>query len=159
MTQAVMAENIYLKNRVSACAAQEGCWSKGIDPDEWAREWRKVWASAEGWDTKWEEAQNSAGVSRMAAPVPLGGPIPQEVIDIGQDPDVITDEMIRDQVIAMKPFTMIESWKPEMNPNMMASRRYVQDMLDPHNRIIAAMKEALDEVRGEVLIIPPPTSD
>ena len=95
----------------------------------------------------------------MAAPVPLGGPIPQEVIDIGQDPDVITDQMIRDQVVAMEPFTMINDHKPEMNPNMMASRRFVQDMLAPHNRVIAAVKEAVDELRGEVLIIPPPPPD
>lgn len=158
MTQAVMAENIYLKNRVSVCAAQEKCWERGIDPDEWARQWRKVWASAEGWDIKWEEAQaSSSPASRTMAPIPLSGPIPQEVIDIGQDPDVITDDMIRDQVRAMKPFTMIEDHKPEMNPMTMASRQFVQDMFGPTNRTISAMMEALVDLRGgETIMIPPP---
>lgn len=159
MTQAVMAENLYMRMRVASSAAKQGCTDRGIDPDEWSRVWRKVWSGAEGWDTKWEEAQAELVPSSdpMNAPAPLTGPVGQVVIDIGQDPDVITDQMIDDQVALMTPFIMVEANKPEVNPMATASRQFVQDMLDPTNRTISAMMEALVALRGgETVMIPPP---
>jgi hypothetical protein len=94
LTQAIIADDVYMRLRVSSCAAQEGCADVGINPDEWASEWRRVWAAAPGWDLAWESAQ-------------AGG-----VEDPGKDPGVVTDSMILSQVQTMKPFKMIE--RPEL---------------------------------------------
>jgi hypothetical protein len=95
LTQSIIADDPYMRLRVSSCAAQEGCATDaGIDPDVWTLEWRKVWSSAPGWDAAWESA--------------LVG----EVVDPGKDPGVIPDSMILSQVQAMKPFTTIAEHKP-----------------------------------------------
>lgn len=88
-TQALMADDPYLKARVAQCAAQEGCASAGIDPDEWTTDWRRVWASAPGWDAAWESALASFNPSP------------------GSDPAVITDGQILGQVQTMMPFALV----------------------------------------------------
>lgn len=89
-SQALMADDPYLKVRVAQCAAQEGCATEaGIDPDLWTYEWRRVWASSPGWDVAWESA--------LAADIP----------NPGADAGVITDGMILTQVQAMKPFARV----------------------------------------------------
>ena len=99
LTQSIIADDPYMRLRVSSCAAQEGSWEVGINPDEWTSEWRKIWASAPGWDAAWESA------------------VAGEVAEPGSDPGVVTDPMILSQVQAMMPFIMISDHTPVMNPN------------------------------------------
>lgn len=165
LTQSLIAENLYMRLRVAACAAAEGVTDVGIEPDAWSKQWSKVWAATEGWDTKWEDAQKNGnkdkGVNAHLPPgaTPIGIPSNHMADDIGMDPEVITDEMIQDKIRSMKPFTMIEENKPEANPMMMASREFVSQMLEPTNRTISAVKVALEEVKGEEVLVPPPPSE
>ena len=100
LTQSLMADDPYLRLRVASCAAQEGCAEDfGIDPDAWMLEWRRVWASAPGWDEAWESAQASG------------------VAEPGSDPGVVTDSMVLSQVQAMMPFTTIASHTPVLDPH------------------------------------------
>ena len=96
LTQSIIADDPYMRLRVASAAAQEGCTDTGVDPDAWTLEWRRVWASAPGWDAAWESAQ--------------AGSIP----DPGSKPDVITDSMILSQVQSMIPFVMISDNKPQI---------------------------------------------
>lgn len=89
LTQSIIADDQYMRLRVAACAAEQGCAEAGIDPDAWTLEWRRVWGAAPGWDGAWESAV-------------AGG-----VADPGRDPAVITDDQIRAQVQTMQPFTRI----------------------------------------------------
>ena len=98
LTQAIMADDPYMRLRVSSCAAQEGCADVGIDPDAWTFEWRKVWAAAPGWSDAWESAQ-------------AGG-----IVDPGRDPLVVTDGMILGQVQVMMPFDHVEDHALVMTP-------------------------------------------
>lgn len=91
LTQASIAEDVDMRYRVAACAAQEGCATDGLAPDTWTWEWRQVWASAPGWDAAWE----SYLANNPEDPRP------------GADPGVITDGMILGQVQSMKPFKSI----------------------------------------------------
>jgi len=99
LTQAIIADDPYMKLRVSSAAAQAGVTEVGIDPDAWMHEYRKVWAADPGWDLAWESAQ-------------AGG-----LVDPGRDPGVVTDAMILAQVQAMMPFIMIEHNKPYIDPS------------------------------------------
>jgi len=99
LTQSIIADDPYMRLRVSSCAAQQGCATEGgIDPDHWTLEWRRIWASAPGWDGAWESAQAS------------------NVQQPGSDPGVITDEQILSQVQAMMPFTSVADHKPTATP-------------------------------------------
>jgi hypothetical protein len=101
LTQSIIADDPYMRLRVASCAAQQGCANdKGIDPDAWAADWRRIWSASPGWDAAWESAQ------AQQPPLP----------DIGANPGVITDGMILSQVQAMMPFTMVEDHKPFMMP-------------------------------------------
>lgn len=94
LTQSIIADDPYMRLRVSSAAAQEGVTEVGIDPDVWTSEWRRVWSTAPGWDAAWESALAGGGV------------------DPGAKPDVITDGMILSQVQSMKPFTLVADHKP-----------------------------------------------
>lgn len=130
-TQAVMADDVYMRMRVSACAAQQGVTDVGIHPDDWTRDWRKVWASSPGWDAAWESAMASG------------------MTDIGLRSDVVTDGQILSQVQAMMPFRTIESHTPEANPLAMASREFVQQQFMPLNDTIWTIIQKLQEITGE----------
>lgn len=93
LTQSKISEDAYITARIAQCAAQQGCAQDGIDPDTWAREWRRVWASSPGWDGKWESA--------LARPDNPPGYLP------GADEAVITDQDILSQVQAMMPFNHV----------------------------------------------------
>jgi len=86
-TQGLIADDADMRVRVAQAAAQEGVTDEHIDPDIWANEWKRVWASAPGWSDAWESA--------------LAGDNPRP----GADPAVITDGQILAQVQGMKPFT------------------------------------------------------
>lgn len=133
VTQAVIADNTFMRYRVAAAAAQEGCTDTGIDPDRWSLDWRRVWAGTEGWDTRWEEAASAD---------------PPPTQDIGMDPEVITDQMIIDQVVAMKPFIMIEHNVPYLNPTMNATREFVQDHVNQLSRVIERVNERVNDLVG-----------
>jgi len=122
-TQAIIADDPYMRLRVSAAAAQQGvAETAGLDPDMWTLEWRKVWASSPGWDAAWESAQ----AGNVQTP--------------GMDPGVITDGMILSQVQVMMPFRTVESHKPEMNPQAQASREFVSQSLEPVNQMIQDLR-------------------
>lgn len=89
LTQARIADDNAMRQRVTACAAQEGCAEAGIAPDLWTYEWRNVWAASPQWDAAWESALAS------------DNPAP------GADPAVITDDQIRAQVQSMMPFVRL----------------------------------------------------
>ena len=95
LTQAHISDDLYMRYRVSACAAQEGCTEESIDPDGWAFQWRRVWASAPDWDDAWEYARN------------MHPPETEPDYAPGADEAVITDGMILSQVQAMKPFIQL----------------------------------------------------
>ena len=128
LTQSIMADDPYMRLRVASCAAQEGVTEVGIDPDEWTRQWRRVWAASPGWDLAWESAK--------AANPP--------VLEPGADVGVITDGQILSQVQSLMPFTTVESHRPEVNPLSIASREYVQQMLEPMSRIMSEIKQTVD---------------
>jgi hypothetical protein len=101
LTQSIMADDPYLRLRVSSCAAQQGCAEDfGIDSDGWTMEWRRVWAASPGWDAAWESA-------RAATP---------PVVDPGADPGVITDAQVLSQVQSMMPFTRVADHAPQAAP-------------------------------------------
>jgi hypothetical protein len=133
LTQSIIADDPYMRLRVASCAAQQGVTDVGIDPDEWTRQWRRVWASSPGWDTAWESAK-------------VANPPVQEP---GADTGVITDGMILSQVQSMMPFITVESNKPEISPAMTASREYVQQMLEPMSRIVSEIKQTVDGLVDE----------
>ena len=54
LVQDEIANNRAMLNRVAQAAAQEKVSS---DPDRWAYENRRTWASAPGWDDSWESAK------------------------------------------------------------------------------------------------------
>ena len=74
-----MAADQSLRNRVAACAAQEGI----PNPESWAQQNSLVWAGAPGWDEAYWYALNTGNESP------------------GGDEGVITDAMILAQVQAM----------------------------------------------------------
>lgn len=84
LIQNEISESPAMRNRVAQAAAQEGASS---DPDSWAFNFRRTWASAPGWDAAWE----SYLVSNPG------------VTDPGANEAVITDGMILAQVQAMVP--------------------------------------------------------
>ena len=141
LTHSIIADDPYMRLRVASCAAQEGVTAVGIDPDEWTRQWRRVWASSPNWDSKWESA------------------ILNDVEEPGKNPGVISDGDILATVQAMKPFHTVESNTPELNPLKQASRQFVHQAIDPLSRTVFALKEALEEVRGDYIMIPPPPDD
>lgn len=93
LNQAAIADDTAMRGRVAQAAAQEGCADAGLDPDQWTYEWRRVWASAPGWDAAWESS--------------LAGHPNDPDYTPGEDPGVITDQMILTQVQAMMPFTRV----------------------------------------------------
>jgi hypothetical protein len=94
LTQAVMADDAYMRLRVAQSAAKNGCATDaGIDPDEWALEWRRVWAAAPGWDTSWEASTD-----------------PEK----GQT--AIKDLEIESKILAMMPFTHVADHAPHPKP-------------------------------------------
>jgi len=141
LTQSIMAEDIYMRMRVASCAAGEGAWEVGINPDDWTRDWKRVWSTGSGWDTKWEEA-----MARGDNPPDYAA---------GSDPEVVTDEMIKTQVELMKPFHMIEENKTELNPQAVASREFVQMHTQPMNDTIFALKKAIEEAIGKEITVRP----
>ena len=84
LTQHGISESPAMRNRVAQAAAQEGVSS---DPDSWAFNMRRTWASAPGWADAWESYL-------------VGNP---GVADPGANEAVITDAMILAQVQAMAP--------------------------------------------------------
>jgi hypothetical protein len=125
-TQAVIADDPYMRLRVSAAAAQQGCaGDAGIDPDEWTLEWRKVWASSPGWDAAWESAQ----AGNVQTP--------------GMDPGVVTDGMILAQVQTMMPFTHVKDHTPDITPQDQAVKAYV-------DLAVGAVNETIQQVRNVV---------
>lgn len=93
LTQSAIGDDPYMKQRVAACAAQQGCADAGIDPTTWANEWRLTWSASPGWDTAWESA--------LANPEQPPGYQP------GMDNSVIADGQILSQVQSMMPFQRI----------------------------------------------------
>ena len=93
LTQSTIADDPYMKLRVSSCAAQQGVTDAGIDPDLWTSEWRRVWSASPGWDDAWESA--------LANPDNPAGYQP------GMDVAVITDDQILAQVQSMMPFARV----------------------------------------------------
>ena len=90
LTQAIMADDPYMRLRVAQSAAKNGCATDmGIDPDLWAMEWRRVWAAAPGWDTTWEAFTEP---------------------DPGKS--AITDPQIESKVLGMMPFTHVADHAP-----------------------------------------------
>lgn len=84
LTRNEISESPAMRNRIAQAAAQEGLSS---DPDSWAFNLRRTWASAPGWDEAWESY-------RVSNP---------GVEDPGANEAVITDAMILAQVQAMTP--------------------------------------------------------
>ena len=130
LTQAIIADDPYVRLRVSSCAAQQGVAGEGsgIDPDSWTLQWRRVWASSPGWDVAWESAMASQN------------PNP------GGDPTVITDAQILSQVQAMMPFIEVEDNQPQMNPLAQASREFVMHQMEAVGRTISDLRARVDEV-------------
>lgn len=95
MTQSEISDDPDMQSRVAQCAAAQGITDEGIDPDTWAREWRRTWAAAPGWDDAWESA--------LAANEGDDGYSP------GSDPAVITDDQILSQVQSMMPFQRVSA--------------------------------------------------
>jgi hypothetical protein len=94
LTQSAIGDDPYMQSRVGQCAAQQGCATDaGIDPDVWAREWRRVWAASPGWDDAWESA--------LARPDNPSGYAP------GMDEAVVQDAQILSQVQSMMPFVRV----------------------------------------------------
>jgi len=85
LTQAAMAQNATLTQRVAQCAAQQGI----ANPDSWTQENRREWAAAPGWDAAWE-----SGLETNKK---------QTGYDPGADEACITDQMILSWVQANKP--------------------------------------------------------
>ena len=85
LTQAAIAQNQTLTQRVAQCAAQQEI----PNPDGWTQENRRVWASSPGWDTAWESALETNKN--------------QPNYDPGADEAVVTDQMILSEVQAIKP--------------------------------------------------------
>jgi phage-related tail fiber protein len=95
LIQAVIADDAYMRVRVAACAARLGCAENaGIDPDDWALQWRRVWAAAPGWWQAWKSNVDGGGT------------------DPGANGAVITDAMIDSQVQQMMPFTRVADHAP-----------------------------------------------
>ena len=90
LTQSAISDNPYMKQRVAQCAAQQNITDAQIDPDTWASEWRRMWASSPGWDDAWESA--------------LANPEKPPGYDPGMDAACITDQQILAQVQVMMPF-------------------------------------------------------
>jgi hypothetical protein len=142
LSQSIMADDQYLRLRVASCAAQEGVTDAGINPDEWTLEWKRVWSAGTGWALKWEEAQS-------------GG-----VVDPGAQPDVITDDMIKDQVNLLKPFKHVEDNKSTESPQAAASREFVLMHTEPLNGLINAVRGKLEENFPDLpwdILFPSPT--
>lgn len=87
LDQSEIAANQAMLARVAQCAAQQG----EANPDGWAHEHRRTWASAPGWDAAWASA--------LAGHPPVEGET--TLYDPGSDEAVITDGMILSQVQAM----------------------------------------------------------
>jgi len=100
LTQSVISDDPYMRLRVASAAAQEGVTEKGIDPDVWTLEWRRVWSASPGWDAAWESAQAQS----------------PPIVDPGKDAGVITDGMILSQVQSMMPFINVSDNKPVISP-------------------------------------------
>ena len=83
LTQAEIANNGSMNNRVAQAATEEG---KG-DGDAWAAQNRRAWAAAPGWDDAWES-------SRASHP-------DEPEYDPGADEAVVTDGMILSQIQSM----------------------------------------------------------
>lgn len=98
LTQSTIADDAWMRLRVSSCAAQQGCAHAGIDPDTWAFTWRRVWSASPGWDMQWESA--------LARPDNAPGYQP------GMDPAVISDGQILSQVQSQTPFTLVGDMEP-----------------------------------------------
>jgi hypothetical protein len=95
----VIADDAYMRIRVASCAARLGCATdRGIDPDQWTLEWRRVWASAPGWWQAWKSNTDGGGT------------------DPGANGAVITDAMIDAQVQQMMPFTRVADHAPRAEP-------------------------------------------
>lgn len=54
-TISVMAANQSLRNRVAACAAQEGV----VGPEGWTQQNSLMWAASPGWSDAWEYAETT----------------------------------------------------------------------------------------------------
>ena len=89
LTIGEISRDQWMLDRVASSAAQEGVTDTGIDPDQWAGSWRRVWAAAPGWATAWDSAKTSG------------------IVDPGREPAVITDGQIRAQVQSMRPFHLV----------------------------------------------------
>lgn len=84
LTQNEIANNYSINSRVAQAAAEQNA---GEDPDRWAQENRRDWASAPGWDDAWESAKITHE--------------DDEGYDPGADEAVITDGQILSQVQSM----------------------------------------------------------
>lgn len=82
LTQAAIASNGAMHNRIAQAAATEG----NPEPDAWAAVNARKWAAAPGWDAAWESA--------LAA---------DPDADPGTNEAVITDAMILSQYQSMNP--------------------------------------------------------
>jgi hypothetical protein len=131
-TQAIIADDPYMRLRVSAAAAQQGCAEDfGIDPDAWTLEWRKVWASSPGWDAAWESAQ----AGNVEIP--------------GMDAGVVTDGMILAQVQAMMPFTYVKDHVLDITPTDQAVKAYVDLSVGAVNETISQLRNVLENKIGQ----------
>jgi hypothetical protein len=98
LTQSTIADDSWMRLRVSSCAAQQGCAAQGIDPDTWAWVWRRVWSASPGWDAQWESA-----LAREDNPPDY---------EPGRDGAVISDGQILSQVQGMMPFVLVADVEP-----------------------------------------------
>ena len=98
LTQNEIAQSLTMTNRVAQAYADEVFDAYGPidpqtqrtkDPDRWAADERRYWASAPGWSEAWESA--------IASHPPEDFPD----YDPGADPGVITDGMVLSQVQSM----------------------------------------------------------
>lgn len=98
LTQNEIAQSFTMTSRVAQAYADEtfDAWGpidpqtgRPKDPDRWAADERRYWASAPGWSEAWESA--------IASHPPEDFPD----YDPGSDPGVITDGMVLSQVQSM----------------------------------------------------------
>lgn len=80
LTQAIIASDPYMLQRVTAAAASENRDTYGFDAAGWTSERRYAWGSAPGWAEKWDSAV-------------AGG-----IEEPGKDPAVILDADILSEV-------------------------------------------------------------
>lgn len=86
LTQNNISNNMAMRDRIAQAVATEN--PSAPNPDQWAYDHRRQWASSPGWDAAWESSLASH---------------PEEDYDPGMDEGVITDGMILSQIQSMNP--------------------------------------------------------